>query len=286
MNGRVTVFLGLAAILLATMLFTGCAPALHSAARTGNLMEAQRLLDAGASTEERCSPNAYSTDFPLAAAAYNGHEEVVRLLLDRGADINARNPAGVTAIMFAATESKLRVVNLLLERGADIKLRDGWGWTALDRARKYSGNPQVIALLEQAEMKKAVDAAREIHREKTEKEQERISLELAGADLARLLEKSPENGQWAEALTKSLIQAKNKELPGFLASSTVEDRVALLTTVELRLSDAQALIARLNAMAEDAVRQGQSAVPLRDQVGKIQVYTGVLNAIRSMLLQS
>lgn len=67
---------------------------------------------------------------------------------------------------------------------------------------------------------------------------------------------------------------------------TVEERVALLTTVELRLTHAQTLTAALNARAEDAVRNGRNGAPLREQASKVQVYSSVLSAIRTMLLQS
>lgn len=60
-----------------------------------------------------------------------------------------------------------------------------------------------------------------------------------------------------------LIQAKNTELPGILARSTVRERVDLLTAVEQRISHAQTEMARLNAQAEEAVRQGRTSVPMR-----------------------
>ena len=48
----------------------------------------------------------------------------VRMLLDRGADVNAReNYKGQTALMWAAAERHPAVVKLLLDRGADWKVR-------------------------------------------------------------------------------------------------------------------------------------------------------------------
>ena len=57
-------------------------------------------------------------------AARAGNADAVRLLLDRGADVNARETyKGQTALMWAAAERHPAVVKLLLERGADWKVR-------------------------------------------------------------------------------------------------------------------------------------------------------------------
>ena len=57
-------------------------------------------------------------------AARAGNVDAVRLLLDRGADVNAREKyKGQTALMWAAAERHPAVVKLLLDRGADWKVR-------------------------------------------------------------------------------------------------------------------------------------------------------------------
>ena len=57
-------------------------------------------------------------------AARAGNADVVRMLLDRGADVNAREKyKGQTALMWAAAERHPAVVKLLLDRGADWKVR-------------------------------------------------------------------------------------------------------------------------------------------------------------------
>ena len=55
-------------------------------------------------------------------AAKNGHIEVVRLLLDNGADINA-NFFGSTALKYSAMNGHVEVVKFLLDKGADV---GGW----------------------------------------------------------------------------------------------------------------------------------------------------------------
>ena len=63
-------------------------------------------------------------------AAFKGHLEVLRLLLEAGADKNAANANGATALMAAALKGHLEVVRLLLEAEADTNVARGDGLTA------------------------------------------------------------------------------------------------------------------------------------------------------------
>ena len=56
---------------------------------------------------------------PLLVAAYKGHEDVVQLLLDRGAKPNLADHMGHTPLHWAASHGHKGVVQLLLERGAE-----------------------------------------------------------------------------------------------------------------------------------------------------------------------
>ncbi len=51
-------------------------------------------------------------------ASSKGNIEVVKVLLDKGADANAKNKDGGTALMLAAQDGNLEVVKLLKARGA------------------------------------------------------------------------------------------------------------------------------------------------------------------------
>src|SRR5690606_3846241 len=67
---------------------------------------------------------------PLAGAAYKGYVDVVRLLLENGAQVNARLPGGKTALRFAAMFDRKEVVELMLAHGADPAITDEEGMTA------------------------------------------------------------------------------------------------------------------------------------------------------------
>ena len=67
---------------------------------------------------------------PLLRASRNGHEHVARLLLEAGAEKDATDSDGCTALMGAADEGHPSV-RLLLEAGANTELLDIRGKTAL-----------------------------------------------------------------------------------------------------------------------------------------------------------
>ena len=73
---------------------------------------------------------------PLHIAALSEQEEIAALLLESGADINARadDYFGATPLTWAAYYGKKEMVILLVEQGADVNAPDNFGYTALDAA--------------------------------------------------------------------------------------------------------------------------------------------------------
>ncbi|MCY1059406.1 DUF4274 domain-containing protein [Nannocystis sp. SCPEA4] len=77
-------------------------------------------------------------DLPLACAARAGHLEVVRFLLDAGADPKKRvGGAGLNTLHWASVSRRVDVIRLLLERGMNIDIKGQWGRTALHGAAFY-----------------------------------------------------------------------------------------------------------------------------------------------------
>lgn len=82
----------------------------------------------------------------LIRAARNGNLKKVKLLIQNGADINAKDNIGRTALIYAARVGHLKVAKLLIDKGVDVNAKDNYGWTALMHAA-INGHPEVVKLL-------------------------------------------------------------------------------------------------------------------------------------------
>ena len=124
------------------------------AAKRGDLPLVKRLLDNGADVNAKVKSRVYPCSNGWTALMYgSNYPEVVELLLQKGADINARANDGNTALKSAALEGNAEVVKLLLEKGADINATTQHGNTAL-RTAAFEGNVDVVKIL----MERGVDA--------------------------------------------------------------------------------------------------------------------------------
>lgn len=101
--------------------------ALMLAANANDLASANLLIEAGASVNR---PNWT----PLHYAASKGHTEMMRILIENDAYIDAESPNGTTPLMMAAYYATPKAVKLMLEEGADPTLQNKDGQTALDMA--------------------------------------------------------------------------------------------------------------------------------------------------------
>jgi ankyrin repeat protein len=102
--------------------------ALHWAVRQDDLELADRLLRAGADPQ---AANRYGIT-PLYLAAVNGNATVIERLLQAGSDPNAVGPDGETALMTVARGGHVAAARVLLGRGATVDAREAWhGQTAL-----------------------------------------------------------------------------------------------------------------------------------------------------------
>lgn len=93
-----------------------------------------------------------SKDSALHQAAFNGHEAVVRVLLQLGADIDAPDELGMTALHLASQMGYENVTRLLLERKANAFLKTGYGRSALYLAARSGKGAVIESLLKHAEL--------------------------------------------------------------------------------------------------------------------------------------
>ena len=101
------------------------------------------LLDHGVSVD---------THMPLHLTVYSwgpGSDALVRLLVARGADLDAKDTSGTTPLLMAAGFLRARAVNTLLALGANVNAKDASGISPLRRALRgdYGQNMAVIEAL-------------------------------------------------------------------------------------------------------------------------------------------
>jgi uncharacterized protein len=94
----------------------------------------------------------------LMNAAELGYREMVNLLVDRGANMEATDDLGQTALMVAADAGRLEIVTQLIDRGAKIDTVDWCGGSALAHAA-IQGRLAVVALLLSRGAKRSVPVA-------------------------------------------------------------------------------------------------------------------------------
>jgi len=117
---------------------------LVDAAADGNVELVRSLLDRGADIDSR-HPESNVT--ALMRAAEKNYSEILKILLDRGANLDLQDSKRRTALFLATAEDYKEIVALLLEKGADHSTRDGiTGGTALMEAAA-NGYEEIVKLL-------------------------------------------------------------------------------------------------------------------------------------------
>lgn len=109
----------------------GCVP-LHYASTMGDLEVVKYMVEKGA--DFNMKDNFEQT--PLHLAAMYGKLEVVKYLKERGAILNVVDTFGATPLHSAAVDNRLEVVRYMVEEGVDVNAKDKYGRTPLDLARR------------------------------------------------------------------------------------------------------------------------------------------------------
>jgi len=120
---------------------------LSYAACKGNMAVVKFLITKGADVNKYDkSCYARSGSYPILNATIYNHFEIVKYLIQNGANINVSNGAGNTPLIYASTHGYYDIAKLLLENGADVNEYMEYGYSALYFASLH-GNLEIVKLL-------------------------------------------------------------------------------------------------------------------------------------------
>ena len=114
-------------------------PPLRWAIQEGHLNIIKVLVDHGANIKKRYSDGCT----PLEQAVCEEHTSVIKYLINCGVDVNQKSSNNGTALHMACAYGQLEMAKLLIKNGADPKRRDNDGWTP----RSFAGYYRRKALL-------------------------------------------------------------------------------------------------------------------------------------------
>lgn len=125
----------------------GAKPDIFEASAIGDLETVRSLAGADPKLVNAFAPDGF---YPLGLAAFFGHRAIVELLLKNGADVKtaARNAQKVTALHGAVARRDLEITKMLLEAGADPNARQERGFVPLHDAAANGNLPLVELLLQ------------------------------------------------------------------------------------------------------------------------------------------
>lgn len=124
------------------------------AARKGDIEALENLIREGRDIETRTRSHRYT---PLHLASLGHSLKTVSLLLDSGANLEAKSDIGATPIHFASSHGSIEILDLLICKNAQIDTRDENGQTALHRAAFLNRCDVIKKLLERGADEEATD---------------------------------------------------------------------------------------------------------------------------------
>lgn len=102
---------------------TGEIKQFYRACESGDLKTVKELLDTRANAQLIDATLAKYGDSPLHWAVDNKHLDIVKLLIEHGADVNVSDELGMTPVHLAASNGSAEIAKLLVDNGADIMAR-------------------------------------------------------------------------------------------------------------------------------------------------------------------
>lgn len=115
----------------------------------GDLDKVKSLVEGGAKPDTPIEYGEHKMT-PLMKAVWEGEEEIVKFLLDAGADVNAKDTDnGQPPLMYAIARDRAGLVELLIQRGAKVNVRDVRKFTPAHMAAA-SGNVAILDALAEA----------------------------------------------------------------------------------------------------------------------------------------
>lgn len=128
----------IALILLGALLLTSCiarTASLHRAIKTGDSERVRAMLDRDSSLIRSRDYDGWT---PLHTASFFGQKDIVTLLIERGAEVNAKDTSGESPLHLLSGadggDAPEETAAILISKGAEIDSKNLFGWTPLHNA--------------------------------------------------------------------------------------------------------------------------------------------------------
>ncbi|MDH5386304.1 MAG: ankyrin repeat domain-containing protein [Candidatus Aminicenantes bacterium] len=133
----------IALFLIQSIFLIASGESIVEAAKKGDLQTVKTILLKDPSKLDATDKNNYTS---LHWACMRAHWDVVKYLIERGADLNVVGGDGGTQINWAVHHDNVPIIKLMVEKGAKLNIRNQWGMTELHTAI-WRGNINVVEYL-------------------------------------------------------------------------------------------------------------------------------------------